>query len=134
MSGCSNNSSGGVDPEQVGQEQCEETRTTYCDLDIENNVWVEGVVDIPAGKRGICMLDTMSASQVIHVLQHDPRARRDLSRVTSSPDLLALLDRVSLLPTGNPADDAQRQDARRGLPFYTQFAGRPPVPRDKKVK
>jgi hypothetical protein len=103
---------------------------SYCDLNIEDNVWVEGVVDLSASpqKRGICMLDTMSRQQVAYVLQHDPRARCDLPKVTSNPQLLAYLDQVQLLPTGNHADAQQRRANSRpgGLPFYNQFGGRPP--------
>ena len=47
------------------------TRTTYCDGDRKNNVWVEGVQD-EDGNGGICMLDTMTEQQVAYVLQHDP--------------------------------------------------------------
>lgn len=112
----------GDDSSEVLPEGC-----TYCDLDIVDNVWVEGVVDLSQNKRGICMLNTMTREQVIYVLQHNPRARRDLPRVTSNPDLLQLLAEVPLLPTINSGDVQQRKAARQGLPFYTVFRGRPPA-------
>lgn len=103
---------------------------SYCDLNIENNVWVEGVVDTTATppKRGICMLDTMDQSQVVYVLRRTPQARCDLPKVTSNPELLELLSRVPLLPTGNASDLAQKQfNANpQTLPFYNTFKGRPP--------
>ena len=103
---------------------------SYCDLNIENNVWVEGVVDLSASppKRGICMLDSISYDQMVYVLQHTPQARCDLPKVTSSPELLALLDRVKLLPTGNAADAANRHANANpnDLPFYNVFRGNPP--------
>lgn len=137
----------GPDPNTVGQDTClndptllqdggpggsNGTAGTYCDLNRENNVWVEGVVDIPAGKRGICMLDTMNQAQVVAVLQHDPRARRDLPKVTSDADLLRLLATVPLLNTADYSSIETRQSARAGLPFYTLFAGRPPFAHPKK--
>lgn len=103
-----------------------------CDLDVVDNVWVEGVVDLSKGQRGICMLDTMSRKQVIYVLQHDPKAREDLPRVTSNADLLTLLSQVKLLPTGTAGDVLTRSNVRNGLPFYSQFAGKPPASRSYK--
>jgi len=99
-----------------------------CDLDIENNVWVEGVVDLSARpqKRGICMLNTMSREQIIHVLQHDPRARLDLCRVTSNAELLTLVNQVKLLRTDTRDQVLQSNNVRNGLPFYNQFRGNPP--------
>ena len=118
------------DTESTGTTSTEEEETTtYCDLDRTNNVWVEGVVDVENGKLGICMLDQMSYEQIVYVLQHDPRARRDLPKFTSDPELLALLDTIPLLGTTLESDQKTRASARTGLPYYTQFQGRPPIPR-----
>jgi hypothetical protein len=95
-------------------------------LNIENNVWVEGVVDIAANKRGICMLDTMTREQVVYVLQHDPKAREDLPKVTSNPVLLEMLDTVKILRTDTLDEHLQRASARNGLPFYNIFRGNAP--------
>lgn len=120
------------DPAETGNEECEpKTPATCCDRDIENNVWVEGVVDLAAGKRGICMLDTLSERQIVNILEHDPRARTDLERVTSHPGLLQLLKDTRLLPTSEFADELQGRSNRNpaGLPFYTVFRGRAPTAR-----
>lgn len=108
--------------------ECEEAPTTFCDLDVENNVWVEGVVDLAKGKRGICMLDTMTVDQVVYVLQRNPQARRDLPKVTSNRELRELATKVPLLSPDEPADVAQSRANRNpaGIPFYNQFGGRPP--------
>jgi len=105
---------------------------TCCDLDITDNIWVEGVVDVPAGKRGICMLDTLSRAQVIDILQRNPRAKKDLLRVTTDPELVELAQTVQLLQSTNQSDDQTKQSARQGLPYYTLFAGRPPFAQPKK--
>lgn len=136
------NEGNGPDPSKLGYDQCEPSPNegpygpgagpngSYCDLDVENNVWVEGVVDLAANppKRGICMLDTMQEHQVSYVLRHDPKARCDLPKVTSNPYLLALLGRVGLLSTGVRSDSEQRRhNTKQGsLPFYNQFGGKPP--------
>lgn len=120
------------DPDVTGFEQCEPaTPATYCDLDITNNVWVEGVVDPAHGKRGICMLDSLSERQIVDILQHDPRAREDLPRVTSSAELLQLLATTRLLPAQSLEEQIQERSNRNpnGIPFYTVFRGRAPAAR-----
>ena len=132
------------DPSKVGYDQCadDEGNTnngpwgpgsgpngSYCDLDIENNVWVEGVVDLSVNppKRGICMLDTMTDTQVVYTIQHNPQSRCDLPKVTSNPALLELLNRVPLLSTQNPGDASQKRHNQKGLAYYNVFRGRPPA-------
>lgn len=103
---------------------------TCCDGVRVNNVWVEGVVD-EEGRGGICMLDSMSLTQIIWVLQHDPRARADLKKVTSNPELLALAETVPPLPTAN-VNDRQMNEINRhkdSIPFYSVFRGKPPTAR-----
>lgn len=131
----------GPDPSEIGYDECigdpenggssssssGSWSGTYCNLDIVNNVWVEGVVDPDNGKRGICMLDTMSKEQVVYVLQHDPKARDDLPKVTSNPDLLNLLALVPLLGAPSVESTISRQSARTGLPYYNVFRGNIPV-------
>ena len=105
------------------------TRTTYCDLNRVNNVWVEGADE--NGEGGICLLDTMSQAQVIDVLQRNERARADLCKVTSDPDLLQLAETVPRLPTGRAGDRFQ-QEVNQGagpVAFYSVFRGRPPTAR-----
>lgn len=117
------------DPSIVGSEVCcDDTPETFCDLDVTHNVWVEGIVDVPNGKRGLCMLDTLTEEQVIYILQHDPQARIDLPKVTSNEQLRRMASQVPLLPRQDAADVEQSRDARAGLPFYTIFRGQPPMP------
>lgn len=101
---------------------------TYCDLDRANNVWVEGADE--NGEGGICLLDTMSESQVIYVLQRDEKARADLRRVTSDAGLLELADTVPRLTTDREGDVVQ-SGLNQGTvsPFYSVFRGRPPTAR-----
>jgi len=121
-----------TDPAVVGSEQCcEETPETFCDLNVVNNVWVEGIVDLAAGNRGLCMLDSLTLDQVIYILEHDPRAREDLLKVTSNEELRRLATEVPLLPREDQADVEQHRQVAAGLPFYTIFAGQPPAPNVK---
>lgn len=122
----------GPDPRLTGFEECEpESPATLCDLDVENNVWVEGVVDLASGKRGICMLDSLSRPQIVDILRHDPKAREDLPRVTSNPELRQLVSETQLLPAREFSDELQSRAARdpAGIPFYSVFRGRPPTAR-----
>lgn len=108
----------------------ESARTTYCDGDRRNNVWVEGVVD-EDGNGGICMLDTMTRAQVINVLQHDPKAREDIQRVTTDPELKAWAASIPILPGVPEGDKLQSQvnANARSIPFYSIFQGKPPTAR-----
>ena len=103
-----------------------------CDRDTKNNLWVErGPFPGDELRIGICLLDTMSPAQVIYVLEHDWKARKDLLRVTSDPYLLWLANNVTLLPTQELVDMEQKflsQGYRReSIPFYGVFAGNPPT-------
>jgi hypothetical protein len=97
---------------------------SYCNLDRTNNVWVEGVVD-ENGEGGICLLDTMTESQIIYSLQRDETARADLLRVTSDPHLVELANTIPRLPTVEEGDKLQTSMNRnaQSLPFYTLFKG-----------
>jgi len=121
-----------ADPEETGFEECEGGASiALCDLDVENNVWVEGVVALAAGKRGICMLDQLSRPQIVDILRRDHRAREDLPRVTSNPDLRQLVLDTKLYPATELSDELQSRAARNpgGAPFYSVFRGRPPTAR-----
>lgn len=120
------------DPSKTGFEECDDAApATLCDLDVENNVWVEGVVDLAAGKRGICMLDQLSRPQIVDILQRNPRAREDLPRVTSNPELRQLVVETPPLPAKELSEEMQTRAARNpaGFPFYSVFRGRPPTAR-----
>ena len=100
---------------------------TYCDMDRRNNVWVEGVQD-ENGTGGCCLLDVMTWNQVIGVDQTDERARADLLKVTSNPDLIHLAQTLPPLPKENEGDKLQIEMNRQKdtIPFYALFAGNPP--------
>jgi hypothetical protein len=109
-----------------------------CDLDRTKNIWVEhGPNPGDENTPGICLLDTMQEWQVIYVLEHDPRAAKDLLRVTSDPDLIYLAQQVTLLPTAELVDMEQSTQNREGqkesYPFYGVFAGKPPLPQPKRT-
>lgn len=121
-----------VDPSEPGCEPIGGAEVlTNCDLNVVNNVWVEGDVNLAAGKRGICMLDSLTAPQIIGILKHDPRAREDLPKVTSNPDLLQLLADTRLLPSVEMGDALQSRANRNpaAIPFYSVFRGRAPAAR-----
>lgn len=101
----------------------DEERVTYCDRNRANNVWVEGADE--NGNGGICLLDTMTEAQVVGVLEVDPRARKDLKKVTSDPHLLSLADSVPELPETSELDDLQKNLNRNAdsIPFYSLFRG-----------
>ena len=101
---------------------------TLCNRDRKNNVWVEGADE--NGEGGICLLDTIDQSQLVYVLQRDPKAREDLRRVTDDVSLINLADTVPELPKTNEGDDLQKEvnanDKAGSIPFYSIFRGQPP--------
>lgn len=118
------------DPLSSQSQNSEPTRSTRCDGDRRNNVWVEGVVD-EDGNGGICMLDTMTEAQIIYVLQHDPKAREDLQRVTTDPELKEWAASIPMLPGVEEGDKLQTQmnASASSIPFYSVFQGKPPTAR-----
>ena len=72
---------------------------SLCDGDTTNNEWFT---------QGVCLLDTMSKSQVIYSIERNPKARMDLKRVTRCEELQELLRLVPLLST-TQEDDAQQR-------------------------
>lgn len=116
----------------VGSNYCTKCGTPFpgcnlCDRDRKNNVWVEGPVD-SNGRGGVCLLDTMTYDQVVGVLQVDEKAREDLRRVTSDPELHALADSTQRLSEKVVGDDLQSDINRNAdsIPFYAIFRGQPP--------
>ena len=120
-------------PCPCGQNPCCCPKRTKCDLykPGEPNVWVErgdtpGSEDAP----GICLLDTMTPSQVIYSIERDDVARADLLKVTSDPELRRLAREVVRLPTAELVDMEQTNGNRpkevAGIPFYGIFRGQPP--------
>jgi len=96
---------------------------SYCNLDRNNNVWVEGVLDPSQGLEGICLLDTMSEEEIIYVLQRNPQSRMDLPKVTSDPIMLELLATTEPLPE----DDLENHNYNKeGLDILKAFRGLPP--------
>lgn len=112
---------------------CPPPKVTKCDLYRKGmkNVWVErgcnpGDEDAP----GVCLLDTTTEDQVIYVIERDPKAREDLLKVTSDPELLKLAMTTPPLPLVEDSDREQalinRPNDPGSMPFYTQFRGQPP--------
>ena len=103
--------------------------TTKCDRDTVNNVWLERGVG-GENAPGICLLDTLKREQIIDVIERDERARVDLLRVTSDPELLALATKTKRLTTAEEADLQQKwvnkNEAPASSPFYGLFRGQPP--------
>jgi hypothetical protein len=99
-------------------------RTTYCDRDRKNNVWLEGAD--AEGRGGSCLLDSMRDDQVIYCIQRDEKARQDLLRVTSDEHLLKLAHEVPALPSVEDGDKLQKESNADQSPFYAIFRGQPP--------
>jgi hypothetical protein len=106
------------------QDECPSPRTTYCDRDRRDNVWIEGG-NRETGEGGVCILDNLVQDQVVWILERDYKARADLIRVTSDPQLQFLAHNIAPLPTGNAVDD-EMHDANTNVPFYSVFRGQPP--------
>src|SRR5437868_4368588 len=84
------------------------TPCTRCNGDTKNNMWVERA-NQPGNENapGICLLDTLQDWQIVYTLEHNPRAKADLLRVTTDPHLLELANTVTLLPTPELVDMEQ---------------------------
>lgn len=98
-------------------DQCEGVVPSLCDGDTKDNYWFEG---------GVCMLDTggVGKAQVVDIIQHNPRARLDLARVTSCQEIIQLLYDIPLLPTAQEDDLTQSEFNKADcLPYYTVYRG-----------
>lgn len=92
-----------------------QTLPSLGDGDLTNNVWV---VD------GICLLDTLSVSQVTYVLERSQLAKDDLKRVTTCKDLHCLADSVPLLDKMEEGDRLMKAFGETvPLPFYDFYKG-----------
>ena len=72
------------------------------------------------------MLDTggVGKAQVVDIIQHNPRARLDLARITSCQEILQLLEAIPLLPTTQEDDLTQSEFNKADcLPYYTVYRG-----------
>lgn len=94
-------------------------KNSKCNGDQTNNVWVED---------GVCLLDNLTDTQVVYILERDEVARADLKKVTTDPHLLNLANTVPRLPTGEFADLLQSEQNRNKdtIPFYSVFRGQGP--------
>jgi hypothetical protein len=102
------------------------------------NVWISkassgtGLVgpDAPENVPGICLLNTMTDTQIIYTLERDEKARADLQKITSDKHLLYLARTVPRLPVVEEADAQQallnRPNEPAQNPFYAIFRGQPP--------
>jgi hypothetical protein len=101
---------------------------TLCDRASSNNVWIErGCTPNDVNAPGVCMLDTLTETEVIGIIERNDRARMDLIRVTSNERLQQLARDVPRLPTVEQSDAEQTQINRNHvIPFYHWFRGQPP--------
>lgn len=88
---------------------------TVCNGDKQNNIWFV---------NGQCRLDQLSYEQVYRILEMNPRAKKDLLRITTDPTLIDLANTVKLMqPDSTDNDVAADLVNKNTLPFYTQFKG-----------
>ena len=104
---------------------CETVRTTYCDRDRRNNVWVDGG-NPETGEGGVCLLDNMHEAQLIYILERDETARKDLLKVTSDPYLLDKARTIPRLSEDDNLDGLREALDKTSIPFYSAFRGQPP--------
>ena len=89
--------------------------STLCDGDTTNNEWFG---------EGVCILDTMTKDQIVYTIEHNPKARDDLRRVTTCEEILNLLKEVPLLITVQEDDECQKRfNSADCLPFYNLYRG-----------
>lgn len=118
---------------ECNEDPCRCRPCTKCDRYVRGttNVWVEKGPN-PGDEKaiGICLLDTLTETQVIGVLERDEKARADLLTVTSDPCLLELARTIPRLPVVEEADAEQalinRPNEPAQNPFYAVFRGQPP--------
>lgn len=101
-------------------------------------MWIErGPSALDQQCPGICTLDTLQPWQIVYILEHTPRAAKDLLRITSDGYLRYLAQNVSLLSTDELVDVEQakinRSREANSIPFYAVFAGNPPIAQHSKT-
>ncbi len=90
-------------------------KCSVCTGDCCNNVWIE---------NGKCTLDNLTFDQVWFILGKNPRAKRDLLRITSDPQLIELANNTKLVV--DELEDAkvpERLVNKNTIPFYTVLRG-----------
>ena len=92
-------------------------RQTLCTGDCSNNIWYQ---------QGACKLDTLTYDQVYFVLERNPKAKKDLLRITNDPCLIELATNSNLIR--DPIEDGESvarviNNPAQTLPFYTLFRG-----------
>ncbi len=102
-------------------------KKTLCDGDRTHNCWIEGG-DPNTGEGGVCLLDNLTAEQVVYIVERNPKAREDLKRVTTNEEVLALANETPPLPSGEYADVLQSEVNKNAdtIPFYSVFRGQGP--------
>jgi len=115
------------------ENECPTLPTTKCDLYTPGmkNVWVErGDSPNDINAPGVCMLDTMTDTQIIYTIERDEQAREDLLKITTDTNLLNIARTIARLPVVETMDAEQallNQPNNPGsIPFYSIFRGRPP--------
>jgi hypothetical protein len=127
--------------EKCHNDPCGCPKRTKCDLYVPGtpNVWVErgdksvnlfATATPDYSVPGVCTLDTLDKAQVLYVVERDERARQDLLKVTSDPELRHIALTTPKLPTMEEVDAEQlnqnRPNEPSSIPFYSIFRGQPP--------
>ena len=98
---------------------------SHCTGQRYNNSWVIGDVNPATNTGGVCILDTLTPEEIGCVLQKNPFARADLPKITSDPEVLALLEKYPLLSSDWPAEKEMNRIGAGPAPlFYTHMGGR----------
>lgn len=93
-----------------------QTLPSLGDGDPTDNVWWT--------EEGVCLLDTLTVSQVTYILERSQRAKDDLKRATTCRDLWCMADDVPLLPTMREDDQLMKSFGESvPLPFYQLYRG-----------
>jgi hypothetical protein len=75
--------------------------------------------------RNTCKLDQVQLGVVVRVLEHIPRAKKDLLAITDDEMLIQMANTIKLVvPDQEENDIVQKRLSANTLPYYTLFRGR----------
>lgn len=96
---------------------CEESGNSLCTGDKANNIWFE---------CGKCTLDSLTLDQVEFILMRNPKAKKDLLRITNDETLVEMAKTVKLV-VDEIEDDLvpynRINNPKQTLPYYYVFRG-----------
>ena len=100
-------------------------KCTVCTREVHNNIWHQPPPFYFKGP-GRCILDELTFGEVYNVLQKNPDAKKDLLRITTDPDLIALANHSALIQDPIESDLRATNLINKGpnsLPIYSLFYG-----------